>query len=345
MNLPSIIRMPRHHKGFLLMAALCLFCAGPTRAQLPVLPRIPETFPQDMQQALQPRLAPLQTRLDQLANNGRNLNQRCAHFEKGSALEQECLGLQQQWIAERSALQHDVDTLQVHIGMIGQLVVQDQKLTQQINGNLDAIKALGFAHRAEDFEEWNKLSDEAKKEFADKIKEQAADLIADMAEKGILATTHGLSQEQANKWIALLEKEKIKPDAAIAAVRRMTTNETRAQVAADAGFLVQVLKTGYAGWNAETREELLNLALDGTCEASHSETFAAQCSLFRSEAKILSAEVYYGGATYVARNQIDALTSLTEDQLKALAVRNNFLKDQIRDRSEVRSRIKLLLTD
>lgn len=344
MNLPSIIRMPRLRKGFLLTAALCLFCAGPTRAQLPVLPRIPEAFPQDIQQALQPRLAPLQIRLEHLVNNGRNLNQHCGHFEKGSALEQECLGLQQQWIAERGALQHDVDTLQVHIGMIGQLVVEDQKLTQQINGNLEAIKALGFAHRAEDFEEWNKLSDEARKEFADKIKEQAADLIADMAEKGILATTHGLSQEKANKWIALLEKEKIKPDA-IAAVRRMTTNETRAQLAADAGFVVQVLKTGYAGWNAETREELLNLALDSTCEASHSETFAAQCSLFRSEAKILSAEVYYGGATYVARDQIDALTSLTEDQLKALAVRNNFLKDQIRDRSEVRSRIKLLLTD
>ena len=328
MNLHSIIRMPRLRKGFLLMAALCLFCAGSSRAQLPVLPRIPETFPQDIQQALQPRLAPLHVRLDHLVNSGKNLNQRCANFEKGSALEQECLGLQQQWIAERSAIQHDVDTLQAHIGMIGQLVVQDQKLTQQINGNLDAIKnswlrspRRGFLRNGTSFPMKAK-----KEEFADKIKEQAADLIADMAGKGILATTHGLSQEQANKWIALLEKQKIKPDAAIAAVGRMTTNETRAQLAADAGFVVQVLKTGYAGWNAQTREELLNLALDSTCEASHSETFAAQCSLFRSEAKILSAEVYYGSATYVARNQIDALASLTEEQLKALGRSVQFSK-------------------
>jgi len=51
-----------------------------------------------------------------------------------------------------------------------------------------------------------------------------------------------------------------------AAVERMTTNETRTQLAADAGILAHFLKTGYVGWNAQTREQLLNLALDSTCE-------------------------------------------------------------------------------
>jgi hypothetical protein len=319
--------------------------AGISRAQIPALPQIPEAFPLEIQQALQPHLAPLQVRLDQLVGGGKNLNQHCVHFEKGSALEQECLGLQQQWVTERSGLQHDVETLQAHIGMIGQLIAQDQKLTREIDGNLEAIKALGFAHRAEDFEEWNKLSEEAKKEFVDKVKEQAADLMADMAGKGMLAGTQGISKDQADRWIAVLQRGKIKPEAAIAAIRRMTTSETRAQLVADASIVVQLLKTGYAGWNAESREELWNFALDSTCEAAHSETVAAQCSLFRSEAKILSAEFYYGAATYVARSQIDALTNLTEEQLKALAVRNNFLKEQIRDRSEVRSRIKLLISE
>jgi hypothetical protein len=219
--------------------------------------------------------------------------------------------------------------------MISQLVAQEQKLTGDINGNLDAIKTLGFSHRAEEFEEWNNLSEDARKEFVTQVKEQAVDLMAGKLEDGILAGTKGISQEKAAQWIALLEKGKTRPDAVIAAIRRMTTTQTRAQLSADAGILVQFLKTGYAGWNAETREQLLNLTLDSTCEAVPAEALSAQCKLFRSEAKVLSAEVYYGAATYVARKQVDTLTNLSEEQLK----------DQIRDRTEVRSRIKLLVSE
>lgn len=57
------------------------------------------------------------------------------------------------------------------------------------------------------------------------------------------------------------------------------------------------------------------------------ETLSAQCKHFRNEAKVFSAEVYYGAATFVARQQVGTLTRLSEDQLKALATRNKVLKD------------------
>lgn len=142
-----------------------------------------------------------------------------------------------------------------------------------------------------------------------------------------------------------MEKGDPKPVTVIAAVQRMATSPTRAQLAADAGILTTFLKTGYEGWNAQSREELLNLALDNVCEGVPSETLSAQCNVFRGEARVLSAEVYYGAATFVARQQVDTLTNLSEEQLKALAARNTVLKQQIRDRSEVRSRIKLLLSE
>lgn len=328
-----------------LFAAVCLLFPSAGFPQVPVLPRIPEGFSPDIHQALEPRVAALQTRIDTLVSHGKDLNQRCARIEAGSSLEQECLSLKQQWLAERGALQKDVETLQAHIGMIGQLLEQDQKLSRDIEGNLLRIEELGFKHRAEEFEEWNNLSEEAKKEFTDKVKEQAVDLLAGKFQEGILSGVKGISQEKAAQWIALLEKGKPRPDAVISAVQRMTTTQTRQQLAADAGILVKFIKKGYAGWNAETREQLLNLTLDSVCDAVRAEALSAQCKLFRSEAKILSAEVYYGAATYVARQQVDALTNLSEDQLKALAARNNVLKDQIRDRSEVRSRIKLLLSE
>jgi hypothetical protein len=326
-------------------AALALFVPSSTRAQIPVLPRIPDGMPPEIQQALQPRLAPLQARIDKLITDGKNLNTHCAHFEVGSALEQECNTLKQNWIADRASVQKDANTLQARVGMIAQLVSQDQQLTQSINNSLQRIEELGFKHRAEDFEEWDKLSDEAKKEFVDKVKEQAVDLLADKVQDGILSGVKGISQEKAGKWIAFLEKGDPKPVTVIAAVQRMVTSESREHLAADANMLSTFLKTAYQGWNAQTREELLNLALDNVCEGVPSEALSSQCKLFRSESRILSAEVYYGAATYVARKQVDTLTNLSEDQLKALAARNKVLKEQIHDRSEVRSRLKLLLTE
>jgi hypothetical protein len=328
-----------------LFATLFLFFPGGLQAQIPSLPRIPETFPDDAKTTLQARLAPLQPRIDGLVTAGKNLNQHCAHFEVGSSLEQACASEKQQWIAQRSALQRDVDTLQAHIGMIGQLVQQDQKLTRDIDGNLRLIEELGFKHRAEEFEEWNKLSDDARKEFVDKVKEQAVDLLADKFEDGILSGVKGISQTRAAEWMAVLEKGNPKPTAVMEAVERMATTETRTQLAADAGILTTFLKTGYAGWNAESREQLLNLALDNVCEGVRVETLAAQCEVFRGEAKVLSAEVYYGAATYVARQQVNTLTNLSEEQLKALAARNKVLQQQIQDRNEVRSRIKVLLAE
>ncbi len=336
---------PRLFAVLLSSAAYFLLAPPAVLAQIPVLPRIPAGMPADIQQALQPRLAPLQTRIDGLVTDGKNLNQHCAHFEVGSSLQQECNSLKQKWLADRSLLQKDVDTLQAHIGMIAQLVDQDQQFTQAIESNLKSIAQLGFQHRAEDFEEWDKLSDDAQKEFVAKVKEQAIDLLADKVQDGILAGTKGISQETAAKWTAFLEKCNPKPEKVMAAVQRMVTTETRAHLAADAGLLTTFLKTGYEGWNAETREQLLNFALDNVCEGVPSEPLSAQCKLFRNEARVLSAEVYYGAATFVARQQVDALTNLSEEQLKALAARNKVLKDQIHDRSEVRSRIKLLLSE
>jgi hypothetical protein len=343
-----MVPIPDRHRlltGFAFCAALFALWPSPALAQIPVLPRIPDGVPVDVQQAIQPRLATLQARIDNLISGGKDLNQRCAHFEVGSSLEQECISRKQQWVASRGALQKDVETLQAHIGMIGQLVAQDRQLTKNIDENLKHIEELGFRHRAEEFEEWNSLSEDARKEFVDKVKEQAVDLLADKFQDGILAGTRGISQEKAAGWVALLAKSKPKSDAVIAAVQRMTTSETRAQLAADAGILTTFLKSGYDGWNAETREQLLNLALDNICEGVPSEALGAQCKLFRNEAKVLSAEVYYGAATYVARTQVDTLTNLSEDQLKALAARNKVLQAQIRDRSEVRSRIKLLISE
>ena len=327
------------------LATVSLLFTAAVAAQIPLAPQIPESFPPDIRQALLPRIAPLQLRVDGLVSAGKDLNQHCGHFEKGSPLEQECISLKQQWIANRTGVQRDAETLQAHIGMLGQLIAQDQKLSREIASNLDAIKQLGFDHRAEDIEEWNQLSEEARKQFVDKVKEQAVDLIADKVQDGLLAGTRGLPQDKAAQWISILDKGRPQTDTVMHAVERMTTNETRTQLAADAGILAHFLKTGYAGWNAQTREQVLNLALDSTCEGAPSETFQSQCKLFRGEAKIFAAELYYGAATYVARKQVDALTNLSEEQLNALAARNKVLVQQIRDRQEVRSRIKLLLSE
>jgi len=174
-----------------------LFTAA-VAAQIPVAPQIPESFPPDIRQALLPRIAPLQLRVDGLVSAGKDLNQHCGHFEKGSPLSnRNAISLKQQLDCEphrRTTRRRNAAS--AHSGCLGQLIAQDQKLSREIASNLDAIKGLGFDHRAEDIEEWNQLSEEARKQFVDKVKEQAVDLIADKVQDGLLAGTRGLPQDQ-----------------------------------------------------------------------------------------------------------------------------------------------------
>jgi hypothetical protein len=314
-------------------------------AQVPVVPAIPDGFPDFVRTPATESLAPLRARVDKLVADGLALNQRCAKFEIGTALEASCRADVSAWQAERSAAQKLADAQRAQMDFLADLVAQHQDLTRQIEGNLARINEMGMRHREQDFEDWVGLASGARDEFTAQIKKAATQLAVAQAQKGILATVQGISPGTEDSIIQTLDSIHPRPTAVITAVRRMATNESRKRLASDAEFVVDFIQKTHTRWTAQTTEQMQDVAFDLLCAVSPGKdgVFQKQCEVFASEAKVLSAELYYGITTAVAKQQVASLVNLTQDQLKAIAARTQILVDQVKKRKEVRARIEAIL--
>jgi hypothetical protein len=314
-------------------------------AQVPAVPAIPDSFPDFVRTPAAANLAPLRARVGKLVARGSALNARCAKFEIGSALEASCRTDVSAWQTERSAVQKLADAQRAQMSFLVDLVAQYQDLTRQIDGNLARINELGMRHREQDFEDWVDLASSARHEFAEKVKKALTELTVAQTQKGILATVRGISPGTEDSIIQTLESIHPRPTAVIAAVQRMATNESRERLATDAEFVVDFIEKNHAGWTAQTTEQMQDVAFNLLCAVSPGKDgiFQKQCEVFASEAKVLSAELYYGITTAVAMRHVDSLSNLTGDQLKTLAVRTQLLVDRVKKRKEVRARIEAIL--
>ncbi len=314
-------------------------------AQVPAVPAIPDSFPDFVRTPATVSLAPLRARVDKLVADGSALNSRCAKFEIGSALEASCRTDVSTWQAERSAVQKLADAQRAQMDFLVDLVAQYQDLTRQIDGNLARIDELGMRHREQDFEDWVDLASGARDEFTAQVKKALTELTVAQAQKGILASVQGISPGTEDSIMQTLESIHPRPTAVIRAVRRMATNESRERLATDAEFVVDFIEKNHAAWTAQTTEQMQDVAFNLLCAAAPGKegVFQKQCEIFASEAKVLSAELYYGITTSVATRQVDSLFNLTDEQLKALAARTRVLVDQVKKRKEVRARIQAIL--
>lgn len=314
-------------------------------AQVPAVPAIPDSFPDFVRTPATASLAPLRARVDKLVAEGTALNARCAKFEIGSPLEASCRADVSAWQAQRSTAQKLADAQRAQMDFLVDLVAQYQDLTNQIDGNLARINELGMRHREQDFEDWVDLASGARHEFTAQVKKAVTQLAVAQAQKGILASVRGISPGTEDSIMQTLESIHPRPTAVIAAVQRMATNESRERLATDAEFVVDFIEKTHARWTAQTTEQMQDVAFDLLCAVSPGEdgVFQKQCEVFASEAKVLSAELYYGITTAVAKRQVDSLFNLTQDQLKAIAARTRVLVDQVKKRKEVRARIEAIL--
>ena len=343
--MPVRDRSPRVLSLVVAGAVLVLSVLPQAAAQVPAVPAIPDSFPDFVRTPATETLAPLRTRVDKLVADGRALNARCAKFEIGSALEASCRADVSAWQAQRSAVQKLADAQSAQISFLVDLVAQYQDLSRQIDGNLARINELGMSHREQDFEDWVDLASSAQDEFAAELKKALTELAVAQAKKGILATVRGISPGTEDSIMQTLESIHPRPTAVIAAVQRMATNESRERLATDAEFVVDFIEKNHASWTAQTKEQMQDVAFNLLCSVSPGKDgiFEKQCEVFASEAKVLSAELYYGVTTAVAMRHVDSLSNLTGDQLKALAVRTQLLVDRVKKRKEVRARIATIL--
>jgi predicted transglutaminase-like cysteine proteinase len=67
-----------------------------------------------------------------------------------------------------------------------------------------------------------------------------------------------------------------------------------------------------------------------------------QCNNFKTIGKLTFASLYNYAARRVAINEVERLTTMTEQQLRALAKINELIVKRVKERNDVRAKLKAL---
>jgi len=223
------------------------------------------------------------------------------------------------------------------------LEAQDKTLTQAIERDLLAIHNLGFDRRAQDFEEWEKLATDARRDFEHTVSAEAAGLIASKAKDGILSGVKQLDEAKVGGWIAVLMKQDPPPTEIIAVLRRMTSvaDGDRLKLATDAKYLAKLIDNVTKTLKVSGWKDGLPVLLEIVCDAFPPE-WGTQCQLFKATASISVASVYNNAARRIAINEVERLTTMTEAQLRGLARLNELMVQHVKERNDVRIKLKAL---
>ena len=157
----------------------------------------------------------------------------------------------------------------------------------------------------------------------------------------LLTTFKGFNRTKANEWIAALAKEDPRPDAFIAAIRRLARVQSKAELVSDAELILNTIH-GISGVRGKTRSvALADLFQDVVCQMSPP-PLDKRCDILKAELRVTVASLYNNAARQVASNEIDRLTTVTEGELHGLRKLNELMASRVRERVDIRLKLKSL---
>ena len=228
------------------------------------------------------------------------------------------------------------------------LAARDQQITEAIARDVTAIKNLGFARRAEDFAEWERLGADAKASFEKEIVDTATDAAIAKVRGRVLEGFKSFDEAQAARWIGRLAKVQPRPVELIGLIEGLAKVKDKAKIAESAELVLdrieQLQKAGQLAQPAgrgQAREDLLLVGLDLVCDVVPAPGDRS-CKLFKTTSKLTVASLYNNASRRVAVREVERLTTMTEAQLHALARINELMVKHVRERNEVRAKIKQL---
>lgn len=219
-----------------------------------------------------------------------------------------------------------------------QLLAREKELTAAIQRDLLAIERLGFKRRAQDIEEWAQLSADAKRAFEDEIKGKALDAVLSRSKDALLKGLGGFDANKAKVWTEKLNSRSPRPDGLISAIEKFarTGGERRIE---DAEALLKEIERYGKLKGVDSGEKSAEAALDLVCEFTPS-PLQAQCEALRTITELTISSLYNNATRRVAAREIERLTTLTEEQLKALNKLNMLLAKHVQERNEIRLALK-----
>jgi hypothetical protein len=209
-----------------------------------------------------------------------------------------------------------------------------EELDQLIARDAEAIRRLGFARRAEDFAEWARLAEDAKKEFEGEVVDAIVGIAEDKTRGKLLDTFKDFDTAKASRLISWIRARGIKPEstALIAAIERVGRAPNKARVADDAEFIVK--RIGEFRNAREASGDAVKQAqfISGLLESLLSDPRSA---LLITELKLTTAALYNNLTRRVARAEVERLTVLTEAQLKDLERLRQLMEQHVRERRDL----------
>lgn len=314
------------------------FLAGSVHAQAPVPEAVPAVLPNATKAALDIRRTRLDEQRKALAQKVAAHNARCRNVPpENAALTADCSAAQQSLNSEvqtyrQSVVAFNNDLATAIDAVRPQMQARVKELDVLIQRDAQAIRHLGFARRAEDFAEWERLGAKAKTEFEDEVMEAITGIAVDKLRSGVLSVFKDFDAAKAARMTDFIRTRGVKPEpvALIAAIERVGRAPDKSRIADDAALIVRQFEDWRKareamGGSNESIKEVGNL-LEGFISDP-------RVGLLMTGLKLTTAAVYNNATRRVARHEVERLTTLTEQQLKDLERLRKLMETHVRERN------------
>ncbi len=331
---------------FWLLSLVMVWTAGTHAwAGVPELKPIPQVLPKEVRAYLVKQEAELTGELNALAARNDELRRNCAEVDEGSPAAEKCS-------REQAALETGRERYIKAADRFNNIVdaeVAIHELKARIARDQEAIRRLGLKSRAEDFEEWEKLSDEARSQFEEQALASMADLLfgaASDANKAVIGTAGALNTFSSRKLISRLRAKGISNERLFRCIREIGAAKGKPARAKAAKDLIEVVEKegdlfniaqeingnpGDVRTAAEAATALLSWGLEGPL-----------AGVFASDVQFMYASLYNNAARRVSADSIERLTTMTEQQLRDLNDLTRVLKRHVKELQAAREKLAKL---
>jgi Spy/CpxP family protein refolding chaperone len=230
------------HIRIILLLGFAMLAPRHAAGQSPALPQVPTGLAASQRDPLLERSSKLAATRAQLEADVAAHRGRCTGVPEDSPRVHECRESQAALNARIAAYKKEEAALK---GDIEQAVhSRRQNLEAQVARDIKAIQRLGFARRAEDFVEWERLAGKAKAEFEGEVLDTVTDIAVDKARGGLLEFFKGFDTAKATRLVEWIRARGMKPEPAalISAIERVGRAPDKAGVAEDAEFIVKQIE-------------------------------------------------------------------------------------------------------
>jgi hypothetical protein len=203
------------------------------------------------------------------------------------------------------------------------------------------IRGMRLEKRVEDFEEWEKLSSDAQRDFRITVLSEILTMGLNKSMQGV-SKVGSLNPPTANTWVRKLKEAGVDNPHLFDAIRALAKTPGKPPRAKAVNQFLEGVKrskdiyvTGVTARNSSFRE----IGLTALAELLGIAVKDPQLQLALSNIKIISASAYAGTASLVALHNINRLTEMTERDLDTLKRMKDIMKNHVDELKAAKSRL------